>query len=197
MSSQIKRAAFIGTRELSIPEKVLAVSFGYHCQSLGIALYSGEAPGSDACFASGALRFCKELSEQFQGKLVIPWKGFSPRVRDVYNAEAMYLPGETEYLHALGILKASGTVPWLDNLIRKNKRGVLALYARNVWQVIDIIDWQHVDAIFYFAKESDEGVVSGGTGIAVHLARWLGIKTFNLRIPAERQRAFDLVGYHP
>jgi hypothetical protein len=42
---------------------------------------------------------------------------------------------------------------------------------------------EKVDSVIFWAPENSKGVIKGGTRTAVYLARYLGIKTYNLFFP--------------
>lgn len=116
---------------------------------------------------------------------VLPWNTFQGFTRQDKN---IVLLDDWMALYAEHTLLSSGVL-WYYKL----SQGIQKLYKRNVYQVI-LPDYSMSDAVFYYCKTSKTGQPTGGTAIAVRLARAFDIPTFNLGLPSELKAAYEFLG---
>ncbi|ANM46528.1 DprA-like DNA recombination-mediator protein [Morganella phage vB_MmoM_MP1] len=108
--------------------------------------------------------------------VIIPTNGFNGHYRDigihVFTDQDIEIRNKAEKL-ARHFYK--------DYDIRSEM--VQYLQCRNMMQVLGLALDKKVDSVIFWAPENSKGVIKGGTRTAVYLARYLGIKTYNLYFP--------------
>ncbi|HHB0793460.1 TPA: hypothetical protein ACOA2N_003437 [Vibrio cholerae] len=155
----------IGSRKA--PQEVLEIQtqIGNRLSLLGIKGFSGGAPGSDYAFMKD---YDKDLR-----CVIIPTNGFNGHYRDigihVFTDLDIEIRNKAEKL-ARHFYK--------DYDIRNEM--VQYLQCRNMMQVLGLSLNKKVDSVIFWGPENSKGVIKGGTRTAVYLARYLGIKTYNL-----------------
>lgn len=141
---------------------------GSRLSYLGVNGFSGGAPGSDYAFMKD---YDKDLR-----CVIIPTNGFNGHYRDigihVFTDQDIEIRNKAEKL-ARHFYK--------DYDIRSEM--VQYLQCRNMMQVLGLALDKKVDSVIFWAPENSKGVIKGGTRTAVYLARYLGIKTYNLYFP--------------
>jgi len=153
-----KLYAGIGSRDT--PDPILRGMFllGGALAETGLTLRSGGSTGADAAFEAGCdLKNGKK-------EIYLPWRGFNQ------HPSLLYSPCRAAFLLARFFHPA-----W-DVCSPTAKR----LLARNCHQILGKSVLSPVDFVLYWAPERD-GVVQGGTALAINLARRLGIPCFNLQ----------------
>lgn len=140
-------------------------------------LYSGEAPGLDRWF-----RMFWTIHENAKARLILPWPSFEAASRNKFEQNFCVTQTPEERTKALKILHDTKVCCWQDKL----KHGVLTLYARNVSQVLDMSLDYPVDVVVYWCTPDKKGNPTGGTRIAVNLARHYDIPNYNLYHDEER-----------
>ncbi len=152
--------AGIGARATPIEVQHLMRRLGSHLARRGLILRSGGSPGADAAFESGcdAARGEKEI--------FLPWRGFNAHPSPFHAP-----PLQAESIAACYHPHWAACAP-----------AARLLHARNVQQICGFNLDELVDFVLFWAPEKN-GIVQGGTATAVHLARRMGIATFNLYDP--------------
>jgi len=160
----------------------------YYLTTNGNKLYTGSAPGSDSHFEEGTLAAATDFEKEDYLESWLPWWNFEGRKED---GNRYLVIRDMEFEFAKHILIDSGVCPWIN----KVKQSIQRLFCRNVYQVL-CRDWTKTDFVVYYADEDRvKGTVSGGTRIAVYLARHLDIPCFNLKIEEDRAELFDIIGF--
>jgi hypothetical protein len=152
--------AYAGIGSRSTPAAILRVmaSLGETLAEAGLTLRSGGSTGADAAFEAGC-----DLKEGPK-EIYLPWRGFNEHPSFLYSpCRAAFLLAR--FLH-----------PAWDACSPAARR----LHARNCQQILGKSVLSPVDFVLYWAPERD-GVVQGGTAMAITLARRLRIPCFNLQ----------------
>ena len=156
--------ALIGSREAPRHVLMLMREIGKGLSDEGHFSYSGGAPGSDE---NWLMKYDKTLCCN-----IIPYMGFNNCYGN-NNAVWNELSNDAKirsFVHAKSV-----TSYWNELSLT-----VQTLFARNCMQVLGLECLQPVDEVLYWAREKCDGSVSGGTRVAVDIARKFGIKTTNL-----------------
>lgn len=172
----------VGSRSISHYEKEEAYDIGRRLAKLNFEVYSGNAIGSDWNFELGSRDYWAELNQEPLVTSMLPEAGFNNTQPSA--TLGYYLLSEVQCILATQILKETKIWPSISrDLLHGEWRGLA--FVRNIYQV-KIGFERYTDACVYFAPEED-GVVEGGTRIAVYYARYLGLPTYNLRIESQRE----------
>lgn len=155
MDKKYKRIAVIGSRET--PTAALE-KFVEAINDLDVIVTSGNAAGAD--------QFSKYWKKNIQ---YLPWKGYNVELG--FGLKSIVAGDVTIYDDEIKRL-----FPWLIG----KSQGLWRLVRRNMCMIAGIDGKHPVDAVFYWADETN-GVVKGGTRYAVDFAKSLGIPTFNLK----------------
>jgi hypothetical protein len=153
-------------------------------------LRSGAAAGMDEAFEKGCVSV--EKKEDFPLREIwIPWKGF--RYLEHFDSSHQHLQLKEQRQACGELLVRTGILPGFFSRPIAHQ----CLFARSVFQVTganltDSSQWS--EFLIYWAKE-EEGKVSGGTRIAVYLARTLGIPTYNLADGKQNALLKERIGF--
>ncbi|AHY25160.1 DprA-like DNA recombination-mediator protein [Pectobacterium bacteriophage PM2] len=154
----MKRIALIGSRKAPAHILELMEHVGKCLSDAGVFGISGDAIGADKAW----------MKYYGPNKLILTvnkgWPDGFMRWQDIPNEGRIK-----------SIIHASRIIPSFS----ERSMVVQILLARNVNQVLGVNCDDPVDAVFFWAPEY-KGRVKGGTRAAVHLARNLGIPTYNL-----------------
>lgn len=163
-----KSVALIGSRKA--PQDVLDIqtSIGNRLSCLGVKGYSGGAPGSDYAFM-------KEYNKDLRN-VIIPYNGFNGHYRDTGIYVFTDFDDEVK-------LKSEKLARYFFKNYDERTEVVKHLQCRNMMQILGTSLDTKVDSVIFWAPENSKGVIKGGTRTAVYLARYLGIKTYNLFFP--------------
>ncbi|AHY25428.1 hypothetical protein PS2_186 [Serratia phage PS2] len=162
----MKRIALIGSRETPVEYYPLMHAMGKYFSGLGIMAYSGGAPGPDEEF----LRYYNKAYT----RVIIPYNGFNNHFT---SQEGVFLwDNLSNQAKIKSIIKARSVTSYYSNC----KPIVQKLFSRNSMQILGLECMDPVDAVFFYAPESKFGKVSGGTRVAVEIARNANIPTYNL-----------------
>lgn len=149
--------AGIGSRKISKTICAEMVKIGTWCNINNVTVFSGHANGSDYSFERGAQDKCIAY---------LPWPGFNSHLKSIatlvvpeFTPEAMALA--EKYHPAWGRLSA----------------GAKKLIARDGFQVLGPDLKTPVNAVVCF---TDKGLVKGGTGQALRIAKDYGISILNM-----------------
>lgn len=170
-----ERIALIGYRKP--PDNVVSLS-----RKIGIKLsdndcdgFSGGANGMDEIFMSGF--------KKGQSFIIVPErKSTTPEHHIVWDE----LDNQTKLK---SYYQAKSVCPDIDHRPIYHQK----LFSRNALQVLGIDCMSPVDRVIFWAKERN-GVVSGGTRIAVRIARNYGIPCHNLQNSDELEYFTEFVG---
>lgn len=174
---QIKRCALIGSRKAPSDVLVLASTLGRVLSENNVIAHSGGAGGMDTAF----MRYYSPERR----KIFIPnWKFYDHRHngkdvialqtignKNLAMAELEYVCDDPNYLPI-----------YMQNL-----------FMRNVAQVLDDTFCDPVDCVIFWAKEVN-GMVTGGTRIAVNIAKRHGIPCYNLWDMKKRSAIENILG---
>lgn len=175
----MKRVALIGSRKAPQNIQALARVIGKGFSNKGIVGYSGGAPGMDDAWMAD---YNPELS-----RIIIPWEGFNEHETSLgYYCWA----NQSNEAKIKSVVHAISVTGYFEQV----KRGAQNLFSRNSMQILGLDCLEPVDAVYYWAPEVHMKV-SGGTRVAVDIARKFGIPCYNLlhdniRIPLEEEYAF-------
>lgn len=188
---EVKAYTGIGNREVEQIYIDMATALGYHMASLKIKLLSGNAVSMDDAFQQGAIDYSDLNSERFPNMLsILPRPHFNGAPS--FKMDKSYIvPSPKQFIAFEKVLIKENIEPKINKFPSWLKR----LFLRNVGQVLGLECDEPVDLVIYAARETPFGVISGGTRIAVYLARKLGIACFNLKSKEEREVLFDYIGY--
>ncbi|MEO0852715.1 MAG: hypothetical protein AAFY15_04340 [Cyanobacteria bacterium J06648_11] len=137
----------------------------------GWILRSGGATGADTYFENGVHYF-----DHIQPEIYLPWPKFNGKNFGVSE----YASREW---HAAEAMASEIHPNW-----KACSNSVRALHTRNVFQVLGLELSTPSEFVVYWAPETADGEVSGGTRTAVMLARSHGIPTYNLLWENVRER---------
>lgn len=162
----MERIALIGSRETPKELYPLMHAMGKYFSGLGIHTYSGGAPGPDEEF----LRFYNKD----QTTVIVAYNGFNNH----YDTQKGVVVWDdlSNQAKIKSIIKARSVTDYFE----KVSPTVQKLFSRNAMQILGLECTDPVDAVFFYAPESKFGKVSGGTRVAVEIARNAGIPTYNL-----------------
>lgn len=155
------RVALIGSRKPPESIKPIAIAIGKLLYENGSRGFSGGAIGMDELFM-------REFGIESSFVIVPERKYSTPEHYYVWDE----LDNQTKikcYIHAKKVCPDFDERPLY----------VQKLFARNVCQVLGLDCMEPVDKVIYWAKQHS-GLVSGGTRIAVYVARNFGIPCENL-----------------
>ncbi|AUM58458.1 DprA-like DNA recombination-mediator protein [Proteus phage phiP4-3] len=172
--------ALIGSRKIPSRLSNILISGGEYISNLGVLGTSGGAPGSDYLFM-------KKYSSENKC-VIIPHQGFNNH----YSGNGVHI--FTDFNDEIQE-KAANIIrrfyPKLDSVSKTVKH----LQCRNCMQILTPTLENPVDSVIFWAPEDKYGNVSGGTRTAVYLARYLGIKTYNLYNPIVMCEFKEMIGY--
>lgn len=159
------RLALIGSREA--PRRVLSLmtTIGQRLSEEGHFSYSGGAPGSDEAWLA---KYDRKNSVR-----IIPYSGFCNHFSGTGVVVWSELNNEAKIK---SIIKAREVTSYWEEC----SKIVQTLFARNAMQVLGLECVDPVDKVLYWATEKRNGSVSGGTRVAVDIARRHDIKCINL-----------------
>ena len=150
--------AGIGSRDITSSEESRISKISSYLHSIGYILYSGNAEGSDFAFQKSC-----QLGVSF-----LPWPGFNKHLA-------------SPVIHCSDISKdAYDSVDKFHPNPFSLSSGARKMMARNYQQVFGIGNLPRVSFVVFCANEKN-GIVSGGTGQAVRIARSVGIECVNVR----------------
>lgn len=165
----------IGTRNPAPQAAKWAENFGEDITRYGFTLRSGHAEGMDIAFEKGARRNKNPNLEIFvTGKK--------------HDFDDLLIITKEEKEFCLRILHESKICHWQDKL----DDYTLALYARNVQQVLGKDLSKASDGVVYFTQVDKNFRPTGGTRIAVQLAEYFGIRADNIKYAYTRLGVEDL-----
>jgi len=152
----VTRKYYTGIGARATPTKIRAymIRIARHLESRGYTLRSGGAYGADSAFEFG-------VTNHINKHIYLPWEGFNG------NQSPFFEPQDWAYK-----LAEKYHPNWYSL-----KRGVKALMARNMHQIVGLANKTHSKAVICWTRD---GLDSGGTGQALRFARDLGIPIFNL-----------------
>lgn len=190
MNKNYKIYTGIGSR--NVPEHIAESmkEVAYRLASKGYILRSGKAGGSDEAFQLGVQKYISyKVTEDIRldiasiVEIYIPWKGFDNNcLWDDWDI----VPSKMNECMKI----ASEIHPAWD----KCSFGAKKLHARNICQLFgDSLDIPS-DFVLFYAKESKNGNVSGGTATAVNLARKHNIPTINMYFDDWEDKLNKLLG---
>lgn len=169
--------ALIGSREPYDNIKPLSRQIGKYFSENGSSGYSGGAVGMDSLFME---KF--DIDRSF---VIVPErKPSTPEHHIVWDE----MDNQTKIK---SYLQAKRVCPDIDIRPLYHQK----LFARNSCQVLGIDCMSPVDRVVFWAKETGSGLVSGGTRIAVRIARDHGIPCDNLYKEETRRRYENMIGY--
>ena len=167
--------AGIGSRDISLGEKLEIGKLAGILSEMGYVLYSGNAPGSDQSFGYGS---------KGRNVIYLPWMGFEVESFDYRSKSlAYYDMGSSEAgLAAIGSSHRS-----------RLSSGGLRCMARNYHQIYGYGEYPMVSFVVYCADDLSDGRVKGGTNQAVSIAKGLGIPVVNMRVSGWNMRLKELL----
>ncbi len=160
--SQFKSYAGIGSRRT--PQEILDSmrKIAGYLAGKGYTLRSGAAIGADSAFEEGA------LAAGGDAEVWVPWAGFNG-----------HSSSQTPSPEAFAL--AAKSHPAWDSC----KNGAKALHARNVHQLLGADLESPVDFIVCWTRD---GLMAGGTGQSLRIAKNKGIEVYNLGVAGELVR---------
>lgn len=165
------RIACIGKRDLEPREIIDLQLIGKALAERGNVIVSGNARGSDQCYALGANQIDQTLVE-----LHLPWASYERQ--SVFPHNTVFVDGDDEVYQRI----ASQHHPAWANL----SRGPRALHTRNVGIVMK------ADHVIALPNPKKPG--GGGTGMGMRLAAHFGIRITDISNPAELQKLLNHLG---
>lgn len=166
----MKEKIYTGIGSQETPEwicKIMKDISGY-LYVKGYKLRSGGADGADKSFES----FVKDIKLK---EIYLPWRGFNGNYSPLYNVSR----------RAMGMASNYYPYQW-----ERAKRTTKLLMGRNVYQVLGKLLNKPSKFIICYTKD---GCFSGGTGLALRVAKDYGIPIYNLYYPEIRENIFKIV----
>lgn len=148
----------IGSRNLSKDQYKFCKNIAKEMAIHGWILRSGGAPGADSAFEEG----CNEVDGEKE--IFLPWHGFNNN-RSKYFSPTLEAYDMARKFHPNYSSLSSGTIK---------------LMARNSHQIFGKNMNESVNIVLYSALETQCGIVLGGTGQAVRIAKYYKIPVINL-----------------
>lgn len=181
----------IGSRDAPETFRPLVFALGYYLASQGVGFLSGHAAGIDNWFEIATIAYSRDTGRPLRMRISLPKEGFNGSWGLDKRTHIAIDPFHRAM--ASTILKDSGVCTYLDRLPEYSQ----LFFCRNVYQIIDFtMDFTGM-VIFYAKENREKGTVSGGTRIAVYLARHLGIPCYNLIFKEDREALFKVIGFVP
>lgn len=168
MFSNINKVALVGSRRAPRWALVISKRIGRELSNRKIIGVSGDAEGMDRSWMAD---YDRTLS-----RIILPWEGFmgsNSKMTGYYNWA--HIDNESKIK---SIVHSKSVTPYYPNL----SLSVIKLFARDATQVLGMTCEEPVDAVYYWASEIN-GKVSGGTRVAVDIARKFNIPTYNIGHP--------------
>lgn len=172
-----ERIALIGSREPYDNIVRLSVEIGKFLSDNECSGFSGGASGMDS-------HFMQEFS--FENSFIIV-----PERKPKIPKNFIIWDELDDDIKIRSYLQAKRVCPDIDNRPLYHQK----LFARNSCQVLGVDCKTPVDRVIFWAKESKSGLVSGGTRIAVRIAREYDIPCHNLFKPDVRKQFEEMIGY--
>jgi hypothetical protein len=176
----------IGSRKA--PRDVLEKTYtlGYLLAKRGYKLRSGRAMGMDEAFEAGCTKYEKVIGILMK-EIYLPWDGFRKTETTLSGGEYIQsdIEAETcgELLVSKKILRGYGVL----------KSSIKRLFSRNVYQVTGQ-DSAYSDFVIYWCLPDEDNRPTGGTRVAVELAKSLGIPTYNLCVKEQSEALYKRLG---
>ncbi|WWQ13070.1 DprA-like DNA recombination-mediator protein [Morganella phage vB_Mm5] len=162
------KCALIGSRKIPDRIRKRQIYYGRKLSESGILGYSGGADGSDTAFLAN---YNPELI-----RIILPHNGFNK----------LYCNGKTIFDgHQLDHNKCDlelNRIGFHEDDLYELPEYIYKFFSRNTAQIRTETQSDLVDFVLYYAPEKNS-LVSGGTRIAVYLARTYGIPCFNMYYP--------------
>ena len=162
---------------------------------LGYTLRSGAAEGSDTAFQEGVCKVDPKLTQ-----IWLPKPNFNKKkVQHKYPKCNYHNINEDMIDYAGNRYLSLCIIPYWDNLEEDIKR----FHGRNYYQVFGV---QSVvkgfpsdpdTRVCIYAAPEKNGVVEGGTRSAVYLSRYLGVPTYNVLIPKQKEELLSKLKMKP
>lgn len=171
--SRVIYYAGIGSRKTPSNILTLMQSLAKKLATREYALRSGGAEGADTAFETG----CDAVSGQ--KSIFIPWDGFNDRFPDGVSVHSL------SHLDNLLLLRVRELVQEYHPNFKKLSEGSIKLHSRNVFQVLGLSLQTPSSFVVCWTPEADG---SGGTGMAIRLAKHYEIPVFDLADPSNLKR---------
>ena len=164
----MKAYAGIGSRDITIEERIKIAEVAEKLANFDYICYSGNASGADNAF---------QLNSKGKCVLYLPWDNFNFNVfRPIINDNCL------EYLTVGDCLEGVESVDEFHPNPDTLSQGVVKLMARNYYQIYGIENrFPKVELVVCCADQDNLGNVLGGTGQAVRIAKHEGISIVNIR----------------
>lgn len=185
----------VGSRE-NVPDPILRIAeeITYVLCMRGYDFRSGRAKGMDEAFERGAARAEKELGFPVR-EIWLPRENFRKHAH--FDPRYGYVPTVDQFNYAGKLLQRTG----ICKTFFEEPDFIRQFFGRNVFQIIGEQSGGNEsstlsDFVIYYAPENSMGDIKGGTRIAVYLARYLKIPTYNLAIEEQRNAVLDRLGLY-
>lgn len=172
------KATGVGSRKAPDEIAQLFTAFVYYTMTQGLEWASGSSGIMDEAVEQGALMFFDQVLKP-EGKVLgdldkhfrsyLPWPRFGDRptcLDDNGNARLYYVASKLANFSI-----AEDVASKLHPVWGRLTQGAQKLHSRNVYQVLDVGLDRPSELIVYWAKPTSSGQVSGGTNMAVQIAR--------------------------
>lgn len=182
---RLRAYAGIGSRLISEEERQTMYYLGGELRRRGWTLYSGNAPGSDQAFQTGALLV--DQTTRVPARIFLPRAGFEQSRWDYERfAEAHLVCGDDPECQASLALH--------PNQEALKVTATRRLLARNYRIIHGHAEWPRVRFVVCCADPVPGGV-KGGTGQAVRVALAAGVPVVNIRVPGWQNILFPGIAY--
>ena len=180
----------VGSRKAPKEICTLMRLLGYTLASRGWGLRSGDAEGPDLEFYLGAMEWAHKQPQVTHpvADIFLSWEGVRGRSRNDPSGHFSVAPDYPNYDKAVALAEA----------IHPNweacTRGAKALHARNPYQVLGRDLESPSKSMIFWAPQTKQGSITGGTRTAFEIAKANNVRTINLIEPANFANALALVG---
>lgn len=176
----------VGSRET--PKEICDImeELGEVLADLGWGLWSGDAPGPDHSFFTGALK-SNNISNT-DTFIFIPWRGFN----NVWDLSPYHVipSSHNTILYEDAKKIAESVIPYWEKLKDSHKK----LHTRNVYQILGPFLNHKSKKVLCWAEPIGDGFkVKGGTGTAVALARKYDITVLNFYYEEELEKVLKFI----
>lgn len=176
----------VGSREISQEEHSTIISISEALASTcKWTLRSGGAVGSDEAFQTGAVKSPDRL---VRTQVWLPWSSFRKDFQECTPWDSYEVLSEEEFMRARDFYLQTGIISWFDNMTSAAQR----LHARNFYQVVGK-DHEEVSKMCIYCADEENREVKGGTRSTVMVARAFKIPTYNIRIPSQKKKLFQVL----
>lgn len=180
----------VGSRKAPKEICTLMRLLGYRFAELGWGLRSGDAEGPDIEFYLGAMEWANKQAAITHpvADIFLAWDGVRNRSRNDPSGHFTVASDYPNYHEAKAMAEA------LHPNWGACSRGAIAQHSRNPYQVLGRDLKSPSKSMVFWAPQTKNGSITGGTRTAFEIAKANNVRTINLIEPSNFANALALVG---